>query len=507
MWEGDPDWDAPGSALRPHTMPSAHSPARDPATTALLWAAHGLAHAPRVRRALLATLERRACARAEHPPAPLRHPHAVERDRLAMRLALLATLERALAEDRLGDASLRGFVRLLLIDIFGKRGGAAAKARFRAEHGCNPPDFLVLSPGKACNLRCGGCYANAGPAREKLDFATLEHVVREAHDLWGMRFFVLSGGEPLAYRDGGQGVMELAERHPDCFFTMYTNGTLISDAVARRLGRLGNLSPGLSVEGMRERTDARRGAGVFDRVVAAAEALREHKVVFGLSLTATRENCEEVLSPELVELFFGRLGALYAWIFHYMPTGRAPNLELMMTPGQRLRLWERVWRLVREERRFIADFWNSGTASSGCVAAGRPGGYLYVDWNGAVSPCVFIPYSPVNVHDAYARGRTLDDIWAEPFFAALRRWQRAYGYRENGEACPDCRNWLAPCPIRDHHAEFRRILDEHPAAPTADDARSALEDPSYRAGLEAFGRELEALTGPVWRSRYLDRGH
>jgi len=478
---------------------------KEPGTSALLWATRCLTQVPPIRRGLAAVVERQARARAANPPAPLRHPPAVEADRLAMRLALFHSLERALAENRLNDASLRGFLRLLIYDIFIKRGDKSAKARFSAEHGCNPPDFLVLSPGKACNLRCEACYANAGPAREKLDWATFERIVQEAHELWGTRFFVLSGGEPLAYKDDGKGVLELAERHPDCFFTMYTNGTLISDAVARRMGELGNLSPGLSVEGMRERTDARRGAGVFDAVLAAASRLRREKVMFGLSLTATRENCEEIVSPELVELFFEKLGASYAWIFHYMPIGRAYSLALMMTPAQRFQLWQRVWQLVRDERRFIADFWNSGTATNGCVAAGRPGGYLYINWNGAVSPCVFIPYSPVNIRDAYARGKTLNDVWAEPFFASLRAWQRRYGYRENGEPCGECGNWLAPCPIRDHHGEFQRILLEHGPEPSDEDARAALGDAGYHAGLEAFDRELAALTDPVWQAQYLER--
>ena len=35
---------------------------------------------------------------------------------------------------------------------------------------------------------------------------------------------------------------------------MYSNGTLIDDALARRLGELGNLSPVLSIEGMKART-------------------------------------------------------------------------------------------------------------------------------------------------------------------------------------------------------------------------------------------------------------
>jgi hypothetical protein len=114
-----------------------------------------------------------------------------------------------------------------------------------------------------------------------------------------------------------------------------------------------------------------------------------------------------------------------------------------------------------------------------------------------------MPYSPVNVKDVYARGGTLDDVWAEPFFGAIRRWQRDYGYRENGEVPAEFGNWLRPCLIRDHHAELRRLLDDYRPLPADDGARAALADPGYAAGLEAFGRDLAALMDPVWAREYL----
>jgi radical SAM protein with 4Fe4S-binding SPASM domain len=221
-----------------------------------------------------------------------------------------------------------------------------------------------------------------------------------------------------------------------------------------------------------------------------------------VSLTATRENADEILSDEVVETFFDGIGASYAFVFHYMPIGRSFTLDLMMTPQQRLRLFERVWWLVRNRHIFIADFWNSATATNGCLAAGRAGGYFHVNWNGDVSPCVFLPYSPVNVRDVFARGDTLDEVWEQPFFADIRRWQRGYGYREANEPCPDCGNWLAPCIIRDHHAAFMALVRRHEPTPTDEDARAALLDSEYHAGLERFGRELEELTGPVWKERY-----
>ncbi len=470
---------------------------------ALALGARALGWTPSLVHALARMADSRMRARAaRRRPEDLRNPPGVEADKLDLASAFLHDVERALCDRRLSPAALRAFVSVLTRDVLSRRGDANAKQRFRGAHGCNPPDFLVISPGRACNLRCAGCYADSGPVREKLDFATFSEVVTQAKTLWGTRFFVISGGEPFAWRDGERTLLEMAERHADCFFMSYTNGTLIDAKLARRLGQLGNLSPGLSIEGMRERTDARRGDGVFDKVLAAIVRLRDEGVVFGVSLTATRENAAEILSDQVVELFFGELGAFYAWVFHYMPIGRAPTLELMATPPQRLELWRRMWQLIRERHIFIADFWNSATVTNGCIAAGRPGGYFHVDWNGALSPCVFMPYAPVNLRDAFAAGRTLDDVWEDPFFAGIRRWQRAYGYRENGEKRGATENWLAPCLIRDHHADFMKLVDDHQPKPTSDEAGQALLDPEYHAGLIAYDRELAALTDPVWKSRY-----
>jgi MoaA/NifB/PqqE/SkfB family radical SAM enzyme len=472
----------------------------------LAWGARTMGGIGPLRRVLADKMEAKLRARPYRPPSEMNRPEAVEQDRAALALALLRLAERGLAEKRLGRPAVRALLKTIFSDVLVHRGDRPAKDRFRARHqGVTPPDFLAISPGKACNLRCVGCYANSGEHREMLDWATVDRIVRDAHDDWGTRFFVLTGGEPLAWREKGKGILDLAEAHPDCYFMMYSNGTLIDDAVARRMGALGNVSPALSLEGMKARTDARRGEGVFDKIVAAAERLRREGVLFGLSLTATRENSEEILSDEVLDTFVERLGALYAFVFHYMPIGRSWTLDLMMSAEQRFKLYQRTWSIIRDQHLFVVDFWNGATGSNGCLAGGRPGGYFHVNWNGDISPCVFFPYSPLNIRELYARGGTLDEVWAHPFFADIRRWQREYGYREAHEKCPRAGNWVAPCLIRDHHSDFRRIMAKHEEArPTDDDAKAALEDPGWHEGLEAFDRAFCGITDPFWEAQYMN---
>ena len=207
-----------------------------------------------------------------------RRPARIIQDRMDMTIAIFKTLERALANHTLSKAAIRRVIKNLAHDVILKKGEPTARAKFMEKYGVRPPEQLLISPTKFCNLNCKGCYADSTAINEKLSWPVLDRLVGEVRSLWGSRFVVWSGGEPLAYRDEGKGVLDLAEKHPDIFFMMYTKATLIDDQVARRMGRLGNVMPCISIEGLKEKTDARRGDGVFDKIIEAMKRLRREKV-------------------------------------------------------------------------------------------------------------------------------------------------------------------------------------------------------------------------------------
>ncbi len=456
-----------------------------------------------VRRMLVGYVDRRINQHLEeaHEINDRRPPRVIQ-DKAYITRAIAHSIDCALARGYVSEAVVKGVLRGLVLNAFLREEHKAAGERFRQEHGGhNPPGFVVIAPGKLCNLRCKGCYASSGNDSEKMDWEVFDRIITENQDLWGSGFVVISGGEPLAYRSQGQGILDAAAKHQDMFFLMYTNSTLIDEKTAARMAEIGNLTPAISVEGWEGRTDARRGKGVFQRVLHSMANLRQVGVPFGISLTATRENCEEILSDEFLDFFFEEQGAIYGWIFQYMPIGRGFTLYLLPRPEQRMWMWKRTWQVIREKRYFLPDFWNSGILSDGCTSAGRPGGYLYFDWNGKVMPCVFAPYSPVNVNDAYREGKTLNDILEEPFFKTIREWQDTYGYAVTRPE--ECKNWIMPCIIRDHHADFRRILEATEPDPEDKAARQALLDPAYRDGLIQYDRELAQLMDSIWEREYV----
>jgi MoaA/NifB/PqqE/SkfB family radical SAM enzyme len=426
-------------------------------------------------------------------------PLRSQEDKCRLMCNLLHGVDRALDEGRISrsvqETLLRIFVDLVIA------GDPAKRQEFAEQYGLLPPGLLTISPAKQCNLRCSGCYSSSSSSEDAvLDYDIVSRVVTEQKQLWGSHFTVISGGEPLAWRSRGKDILDLAAAHPDTYFQMFTNGTLIDEEMAERMGDAGNLSPAISIEGFEKETDARRGKGTHQRILRALEYLRKAGVPFGVSITATRDNAELIVSDPFVDYCFAEQGVIYAWIFQYMPVGRHYTLGLMVTPEQRLHMYRRMQWLIRERGVFLADFWNSGAASNGCIAGGRSGGYLYIDWNGNVSPCVFFPYAFDNIVQVYEKGGNLNTVVMSPYFEAIRRWQSEYGYRKPPDRVG---NQIVPCPIRDHHLEALGFVRQFGARPMDEAAAEALEDESYHRGLAEYGQAFEALTRGIWEEEYL----
>jgi hypothetical protein len=186
-----------------------------------------------------------------------------------------------------------------------------------------------------------------------------------------------------------------------------------------------------------------------------------------------------------------------------MPIGRA-NLDLMVSPEQRVKMLRQTQHLVKDRQLFVADFWNSGCVSSGCISAGKPkSGYLYIEWNGNVTPCAFNPYSPVNINEVYKKGGTLNDVLEEPFFKSIRQWQKDYALNKKPD---EMGNWLIPCPIKDHYDMMKKLLNKYQPKPIDEAAQKALKDSEYQKSMERYGQEVAKATDPIWEKDYLREG-
>ena len=157
--------------------------------------------------------------------------------------------------------------------------GWKTQEKYRKEYGCNIPWAILLDPTSACNLHCTGCWAAEYGNKLNLTFEEIDDIIRQGKEL-GVYFYIYTGGEPLVRKDD---LIRLCEKHSDCVFLSFTNGTLIDEAFADEMLRVGNFVPAISLEGFEEATDGRRGNGVYEKATAAMRILREKKLFYGIS--------------------------------------------------------------------------------------------------------------------------------------------------------------------------------------------------------------------------------
>ena len=409
-------------------------------------------------------------------------------------------IRSALKAYKSGSPGVRNSIINVFIKGFLGFGSRKIKNEFIKTYKINPPGFLVISPEGKCNLKCKDCYAASLPkGLPSLSADVVEKILKEKYEKWGSWFTVISGGEPFMWKDNETDIIEIAKKYNNQYFLVYTNGTLINEVTSQRLAEVGNITPAISVEGFEEETDKRRGKGTFRKILNAFKNLRDVGVPFGISVTATKENCEKIISDEMIKFYLDEQGASYMWIFQYMPIGRGVDISWQVPPEKRKNMWEKEQHFVRKERRFIADFWNGGTFSSGCIAAGRSGGYLYIDWNGNIYPCVFVPYWVDNINDLYTKGKSLTDALFSNLFSEIRKWQRSYNYM----LTPATRgNEIRPCFIRDHYDEARKVLLETKAKPGYRSAEESLKDDNYYNGMIEYDNEVAKLLDPIWNYLY-----
>lgn len=366
----------------------------------------------------------------------------------------------------------RGLVNLFVNEVYL---GWQERKRHAERLGTNIPALLVISPTMRCNLACTGCYAGRYTKRDEIDTATFDRIITEAKEL-GIHFIVVSGGEPFTRED----LLDMAEKHDDVVFMVYTNGTLIDERTARRLAELGNMSPAISLEGFEEATDARRGAGTFAKVMQAMDNLRQAGAVFGFSATYTRFNTDVVASDEFIDMLIDK-GAMYGWFFTFVPVGKDADMGLMCTPEQRDRMRRHVLHIRETRPIFVADFWNDGPLVAGCLAGGRS--YLHINARGDIEPCVFVHFAVDNI-----KNTTIADVLKSPFFMDIK------------SRMPLNENHLRPCMIIDNPWVLREVVARHGAHPTHEGADCVITVLARALDeyAEAYGRIAEV----AWEKEY-----
>ena len=353
--------------------------------------------------------------------------------------------------------------------------GTKTIRKMRVKYDCNVPWLILMDPTSACNLHCTGCWAAEYGNKLNLTFEEMDNVVKQGKEL-GVYFYMFTGGEPLVRKAD---LIRLCEKHNDCAFLSFTNGTLVDQAFCDELKRIGNLYLAISLEGFSEVNDLRRGNGVFGKVMNAMDLLKQNGLVFGTSICYTSKNCEAVTSEEFVDLMIEK-GCRYAMYFHYMPVGNDASLELLPSPEQRTYIKDRVKEIrnmTTGKGIFTMDFQNDGEFVGGCIAGGR--NYFHINANGDAEPCVFIHYSGANI-----RTHSLLEILKQPLFMA---------YHDNQ---PFNDNHLRPCPMLENPEILKKMVRETGAKST--DLQSPESAEHLCGKCEEYARKWKPCAEKLW---------
>lgn len=322
----------------------------------------------------------------------------------------------------------------------------------REKYGCSIPWAILMDPTSACNLHCTGCWAAEYGNRLNMSFEELDSIIEQGKAL-GTYMYIFSGGEPLVRKHD---IIALCNKHSDCMFLSFTNGTLIDEAFAEEMLRVKNFIPAISVEGFESDTDFRRGDGTFQKLRRGMEILKKKKLPFGVSCCYTAKNAEMIGSEEYFDAMV-EWGAKFAWFFTYMPVGNAAVPELMATAEQRAYMYHQIRKFRQTKPLFTLDFWNDGEYVNGCIAGGRR--YCHINANGDIEPCAFIHYSDSNI-----REKTLLEAYQSPLFMAYHKGQ------------PFNENHLRPCPLLDNPQALADMVKESGAHSTDLESPEKVED-------------------------------
>ncbi len=196
------------------------------------------------------------------------------------------------------------------------------------------PRLIFWEVTKGCNLRCIHCRATATELSSTLDLPLTKalNLIKQVSQ-YALPILVLSGGEPLFRAD----IFQLARYAADCGLrvALATNGTLVTEEIARRIVDAGVRRVSISLDGACATThDTFRGIpGAFEAALRGFRHLKALGMSLQINMTIARHNAHEL--PAVLDLARS-LGADALHTFLLVPVGCGVNIaaEQMVPPQE-----------------------------------------------------------------------------------------------------------------------------------------------------------------------------
>ena len=341
----------------------------------------------------------------------------------------------------------------------------------RIQAGRQFPPFLFLSITNRCNLLCQGCWVTTTPPHTQLAPETVDRIIGQSARQ-GTRFFGIMGGEPLLHSH----LPEIFEAHKNCYFQLFTNGTLMTDEIAARLRRAGNVTPLISVEGTESVSDERRGGrDVYARTLEGVDCCLRNRLITGVATSVCKTNIDDLVHEDFLDALIRR-GVHYVWYYAFRPSGPNPAPHLALEPDDLIRLRQFVVDMRCRKPIIIVETYYNDRGEALCPAA--EGISYHVNPWGDIEPCPPIQFSRENVHDAddvvaqiegsqflrdfrsFAAGRTRGCILLEDP-DALREFMVAHGAKDATARDAGLAELTAMTPRTSQHLPGREIPEKH----------------------------------------------
>ncbi|MFH0924060.1 MAG: heme b synthase [bacterium] len=302
--------------------------------------------------------------------------------------------------------------------------------------------FIAWELTQSCNLNCLHCRGSATSERnqEELSFEECRKFLDEVKS-FAEPVIILSGGEPLKRPD----VFEIAEygTFKGLRVVLATNGTLLSDVIAKDLKKCGIKRVSISLDGSTDEShDTFRGIkGGYDRALAGIENLKSAGLPFQVNTTITRRNLDDL--EQILENVI-KLGAAALHIFLLVPTGRGKLIEdEEIAPDDYERVLEWFYNKQTEvsigfkatcaphyfriasQKGGLKQMARNSSHGFEAMSRGCLGGisFCFVSYRGEVYPCGYLPLLCGNI-----RENNLENIWNRAeIFNNLRDYDKLKG--------------------------------------------------------------------------------
>lgn len=256
------------------------------------------------------------------------------------------------------------------------------------------PAFQFISVTNDCNLKCQGCWVS-NERKTYMEVGKI-HKIIEAGKQHGSYFYGILGGEPTMHKQ----LTEIFAGHPDCYFQLFTNGTLFTPQLASKLRNCANVTPLISFEGDEQVADIRRGGHrIYNRALEAIKTATSHGLITGVAISVCKSNIEMALSDEFVNMLHD-MGVLYVWYYIYRPAGSMANTQLALDDADILHLRKfLVEGRTRLPMILIDSYWRAN-GEPFCPAA--DGLSHHINPEGYIEPCPVIQFAKEQIADHLA---------------------------------------------------------------------------------------------------------